>query len=342
LLGFTLPTRRQYMIMVTMLTMPTKTRRSGTKVAYSGVTESGRVRSINQDSFYVGEVENGYLAVVADGMGGHKTGEVASKKAVEIIKEELTHTNNHPPAALAKAVQAANLDIFDFSSLHPEHQGMGTTLTTVFIDDQVGLVGHVGDSRAYLIRDNHIRQLTSDHSWVAEQVRQGVITQDEARRHRLRNVITNALGSNQEVKLDVLYFDVKEGDRLLLCSDGISMLIPEDQMKSIVSHADPEQASQQLISEANRRGSPDNITAVILEVQKVEESNKKYALPTSYLEPKSVTIGSTMSGIRKIEEAFPRQDWASKLKRHPLYPYRLWILASLYLVLLLVVFALWR
>ena len=102
------------MIMVTMLTMPTKARRSGTKVAYSGVTETGRVRSINQDSFYVGEVENGYLAVVADGMGGHKTGEVASKKAVDIIKEELTQTNNHPPAALAKAVQAANLDIFDF------------------------------------------------------------------------------------------------------------------------------------------------------------------------------------------------------------------------------------
>ena len=328
--------------MVRMLVMPTKARRSGTKVMFSGHSESGRVRSINQDSFYVGEVDSGYLAVVADGMGGHKTGEVASRKAVDIIKEELEQTSNHPPAALAKAVQAANLDIFDFSSLHPEHQGMGTTLTTVFIDDQVGLVGHVGDSRAYLIRDNHIRQLTSDHSWVAEQVRQGVITQDEARRHRLRNVITNALGSTQEVKLDILYFDVKQGDKLLLCSDGISMLLNEDQMKSVIHNFAPEEASQQLMNEANRRGSPDNITAVVLEIQNVEERSKKYSLPPSYLEPKSVTIGSTMSGIRKIEEAFPRQDWASKLKRHPLYPYRLWILASLYLVLLLVIFALWR
>jgi PPM family protein phosphatase len=328
--------------MVRMLVMPTKARRSGTKVMFSGHSEAGRVRSINQDSFYVGEVDSGYLAVVADGMGGHKTGEVASRKAVDIIKEELEQASNHPPAALAKAVQAANLDIFDFSSLHPEHQGMGTTLTTVFIDDQVGLVGHVGDSRAYLIRDNHIRQLTSDHSWVAEQVRQGVITQDEARRHRLRNVITNALGSTQEVKLDILYFDVKEGDKLLLCSDGISMLLTEDQMKSIVKNFIPEEASQQLMNEANRRGSPDNITAVVLEIQNVEERSKKYSLPPSYLEPKSVTLGSTMSGIRKIEEAFPRQDWASKLKRHPFYPYRLWLLASLYLVLLLVVFALWR
>lgn len=328
--------------MVTMLAMPTKARRSGTKVVYAGLTESGRVRSINQDSFYVGEVDSGYLAIVADGMGGHKTGEVASHKAVNTLKEELEHTTSHLPAALAKAVQAANLDIFDFSSMHPEHQGMGTTLTTVFIDDQVGLVGHIGDSRAYLIRNNQIRQLTSDHSWVAEQVRQGVITQDEARRHRLRNVITNALGSTQEVKLDILYFDVQEGDRLLLCSDGISMLIPEDQMINLVQGASPQDASRQLINEANRRGSPDNITAVVLEVQKVEVRTKKYALPPNYLEAKSVTIGSTMSGIRKIEETFPRQDWVSRLRRHPLYPYRLWILASLYLVLLLVIFALWR
>ena len=133
-------------------------------------------------------------------------------------------------------------------------------------------------------------------------------------------MITNALGSNQEVKLDVLYFDVKEGDRLLLCSDGISMLIPEDQMKSIVNQADPEQVSQQLINEANRRGSPDNITAVVLQIQKVEERNKKSAPPPSYLEPKSVTIGSTMSGVGKIEEAFPTSRLGCKTKASSFVP----------------------
>jgi PPM family protein phosphatase len=319
-----------------------KSRRSATRLGYAGVTEAGRVRSINQDSYFVGEMETGYVAVVADGMGGHKTGEVASQKAVETIRQELSEASSHPPGALAKAVQAANLEIFDYANLHPEHQGMGTTLTTVFIDDQVGLVGHVGDSRAYLIRNNDIKQLTFDHSWVAEQVRQGVITQDEARRHRLRNVITNALGSTQEVKLDLLYFEVKEGDKLLLCSDGVSMLLTEDVMKEIVVKHHPEEASKQLIAEANRRGSPDNITAVVLEVEAVENRPKKYALPENYQEPKSVTIGHGGTGIRKVEEAFPRQDWAAKLRRHPLYPYRLWLMGILYLVLVLVIFALWR
>ena len=319
-----------------------KAKRSATRVLYSGLSEAGRVRSINQDSHFVGEMETGYVAVVADGMGGHKTGEVASQKAVETIRGELSQASTYPPAALAKAVQAANLEIFDYASLHPEHQGMGTTLTTVFIDDQVGLVGHVGDSRAYLIRENGIRQLTFDHSWVAEQVRQGVITQDEARRHRLRNVITNALGSTQEVKLDLLYFEVQAGDKLLLCSDGVSMLLTEDVMKSLVSKHKPEEAVKHLIAEANRRGSPDNITAIVLEVENVETRAKKYALPDNYQEPKSVTIGSSTTGIRKVEEAFPRQDWAAKLRRHPLYPYRLWLLGILYLILVLVIFALWR
>lgn len=319
-----------------------KSRRSATRLSYAGLSEAGRVRSINQDSYFVGEMETGYVAVVADGMGGHKTGEVASQKAVETIRQELSEASSHPPGALAKAVQAANLEIFDYANLHPEHQGMGTTLTTVFIDDQVGLVGHVGDSRAYLVRNNEIRQLTFDHSWVAEQVRQGVITQDEARRHRLRNVITNALGSTQEVKLDLLYFEVKEGDKLLLCSDGVSMLLTEEVMKEIVIKHPPEEASKQLIAEANRRGSPDNITAVVLEVEVVETRPKKYALPENYQEPKSVTIGHGGTGIRKVEEAFPRQDWAAKMRRHPLYPYRLWLMGILYLVLVLVIFALWR
>jgi protein phosphatase len=326
-----------------MLSVPNMKAKKTTLVVFSGHTESGRVRTINQDSFCAVELAGGYLAVVADGMGGHRTGEVASQKAVEIIQRELENSRSYPPAALARAVQAANLEVYDYANENPEHKGMGTTLTTVYIDDQVGLVGHVGDSRAYLIRDANIRQLTFDHSWVAERVRQGILTQDEAKHHRLRNVITNALGSTPEVKLDILHFEVKPSDRLLLCSDGISMLLTDEVMESIVSNHTPEEAVMRLIGEANRRGSPDNITAVVLEVLEVEERPKRYALPRSFTDtPNSITISQTMSGIRKVEEAFPRQDLLAKMRRQAWYPYRLWILGSLYLILLIVIFSLWR
>ena len=315
---------------------------SGTLVSYSGASEAGRVRSINQDSFFVGRLGGAYLAVVADGMGGHKTGEVASQKAVEVLQRELKKAQNHPPSALARAVQAANLEVYDYATDHPENQGMGTTLTTIYLDDQVGLVGHVGDSRAYLVRGDEIRQLTFDHSWVAERVRQGILTQDEARVHRLRNVITNALGATPEVKLDILHFGVQPGDRVLVCSDGVSMLLNEEQLHSTVRDFSPEEAVARLIDEANKRGSPDNITAVVLEVEQVETRTKRYELPPAAAkEPESVTIGQTMSGIDQIEEAFPRQDMAARLKRQPWYPYRLWILGSLYLILLIIIFTLW-
>lgn len=314
----------------------------GTQIRFSGSSEEGRVRSINQDSFFIGELEPYYLATVADGMGGHKTGEVASQKAIESLRRELLKRKNHPPTALAKAVQSANLEIFDYASENPEHEGMGTTLTTVLIDDQVGLIAHVGDSRAYLVRDNKIDQLTHDHSWVADRVRQGVLTEEEAKRHRLRNVITNALGSNAEVKLDIQHFDVKQGDKLLLCSDGISMLMADDFLRDILVNNSPDDAVKALIEEANKRGSPDNITALVIEVEAIEAQAKNYALPESQIEPNSVTITQTLTGISQIETAYPRQDTVSKLKRQAWYPYRLWIVGSLYLVLLIVIFTVLR
>lgn len=319
--------------------MPTLQNQHETRALFSGASETGSVRSINQDSFFVGELDSYYLAAVADGMGGHKTGEVASQKAIEILRRELLKRKNHPPTALAKAVQAANLEIYDYAHENPEHEGMGTTLTTVLIDDQVGLIGHVGDSRAYLIRENSIRQLTYDHSWVAERVRQGILSEQEAKKHRLRNVITNALGSTPEVKLDILHFNVKAGDKLLLCSDGISMLLGDEKLLDIVHHHSPAEAVQHLISEANGRGSPDNITAVVIHIESIFDQSKPYSLPSeNSAEPQSVTISPTMTGIRQIEDVYPRQDAVSKMKRQAWYPYRLWILGSLYLLLLIVIF----
>ncbi len=317
-------------------------KRSATAVVYAGLSEAGPVRKVNQDSFFVGEVGGGYLAVVADGMGGHSTGEVASQKAVEIIRRELSQSRSYPPAALARAVQSANLEIFDYAADHPEHHGMGTTLTSVFIDDQVGLVGHVGDSRLYLVRNGEIQQLTFDHSWVAERVRQGTLTVEEAKNHRLRNIITNALGALPEVKLELSHFEVKKGDRLLLCSDGVNTLLGDDKLLETVQDAPPEEAAQRLVEAANALGSPDNVTAVVLEVTGVETRQKKYALPPERGESRSVTIGGTLSGIRKVEEVFPKRDAWSNLKRKSWFPYRFWILGSLYLVLLIIVFSLWR
>lgn len=320
--------------------MTTLQDRNTTRAIFSGISETGSVRSINQDSYFVGELDDFYLAAVADGMGGHKTGEVASQKAIEILRRELLKRKNHPPTALAKAVQAANLEIFEYAHENPEHEGMGTTLTSLLIDDHVGLIGHVGDSRAYLIRDNSIRQLTYDHSWVAERVRQGVLSEQEAKKHRLRNIITNALGSSPEVKLDILHFYVEKGDKLLLCSDGISIVVNDEMLLEIIAKHPVDEAAQILISEANAKGSPDNITAIIIEIEHVEKQNKPYSLPSEHaIEPQSVTISPTMTGIKHIEDIYPRQDAVSKMKRQAWYPYRLWLLGSLYLVLLIVIFA---
>lgn len=311
-----------------------------TRVAFAGASEAGRVRRINQDSCAVGPVRGGLiLAVVADGMGGHNTGEVASQSAVRVLREQLDKASNHPPTALAKAVQAANLDIHEYAQQNLEHRGMGTTLTTVLIDDQIGLVGHIGDSRAYLIRDGGIHQLTQDHSWVADRVRQGVLSADEARHHRWRNVITNALGATPSIKLDIYHFEVRSGDKLLLCSDGVSTLLDDDMLLKVVSELEPEPAVKRLLELANEQGSPDNITAIVLDVTEVIPRSKGYELP-KHVEAASVSIGQTGGGIKAVEDAFPKQDPVSKLLRHPLYPYRFWLLGCLYLILMFLIFVL--
>ncbi|HEX7003965.1 MAG TPA: protein phosphatase 2C domain-containing protein [Trueperaceae bacterium] len=301
------------------------------------------MRAVNQDSFFVGEIEGrGYLALVADGMGGHQAGEVASRKAIEIIVEEFEKSRAQAPAALARAVRTANLGILDYAAEHTENFGMGTTLTAVLLDDQVGLVAHVGDSRAYLIRGDEIRPLTIDHSWVADRVRQGLLTEGEARRHRYRNIVTNALGAGPEIRLDVLHFGVESGDRILLCSDGVSMLLPDDQLHAVARTGTPDEVTAKILAEADERGSPDNVTAVVLEVLELEPRPKRYALPPEASAPETVNLGETMSGVRKIEETYATQDIFSRLRKQKWYPYRVWLLGSLYLLLLIVIFSLAR
>lgn len=313
-----------------------------TRVEVGGASDAGRVRVVNQDSFWVGELTGRRtLAVVADGMGGHQTGEVASQQAVATFREALERSRSTPPTAMARASQAANLEIYEYALENPEHRGMGTTLTTVLVDDQVAIVGHVGDSRAYLVRDGHIEQLTHDHSWVADRVRQGLLTQDEARRHRWRNVITNALGATTAFKLDLHHFELREGDRLLLCSDGVSMMLSEPMLQQIVERHPPQEAAERLIEEANDRGSPDNVTAVVLHVSSLAHRPKRYALPEGS-DPASIDITETLSGIRRVEDTFPARGPLASLRKQPWYPYRIWIVGSAYLLLLFVLFSVWR
>jgi PPM family protein phosphatase len=311
----------------------------GTAVSCGGASHPGSVRAVNQDSFWMGEVVGkGTLGVVADGMGGHQTGEIASQQAVSVFRKAFARSKAHPPAALARAAQAANLEIYAHALEHPESRGMGTTLTAVFVDDQVALVGHVGDSRAYLVRGGLIDQLTHDHSWVADRVRQGLLTDEEARRHRWRNVITNALGATATFRLDLQHLELRPGDRILLCSDGVSMVLPDALMMAIVERYEPQEAADRLIAAANERGSPDNVTAVVLRVDRLDAKSKRYAVPEE-AEPSSIDITETLSGIRKVEDAFPEHSLRTALRQQPWYPYRLWLAGSLALLLALLVLA---
>lgn len=314
-----------------------------TRVISSGATDPGRVRSLNQDYFFVGDVPGrGHLAVVADGMGGHTAGEVASRRAVETMVESLRRSRAQPPVALARAAQAANVEVYNYALENPQNKGMGTTLTAVLIDDQVGLVGHVGDSRAYLVRDGAATRLTVDHSWVADRVRQGLLSEEEAKRHRWRNVITNAIGATPTFRLDVLYFNVLPGDLVVVVSDGVSMLLDEKRIAQVVTDNDPDAAARALLDEANERGAPDNLTAAVLRVDEVAFRPKQYDLPGTPLEAESVDIGETLSGIRRVEDGYPSNGPLQRMKRHPWYPYRFWILGSAYLIVLLALFLIWR
>ncbi|MDZ7704559.1 MAG: PP2C family serine/threonine-protein phosphatase [Trueperaceae bacterium] len=233
-------------------------RNAETRVRMAGASEAGQVRTLNQDAFYIGPIgDYRMLAVVADGMGGHRAGEVASRQAVKVIRDRLEHTHRHLPTAIVEALQDANDNIYNYAQSSAEYRGMGTTLTLVLVDDSVALIGHVGDSRAYRVRQGEIRQLTHDHTWVADQLRSGNLSPDEAKTHRWRNVITNALGAAASFKLELSHVELQAGDRLLLCSDGVSSLISAATMQQLVSDHDPPGAVARPRLARTSRAAPD-------------------------------------------------------------------------------------
>lgn len=233
-------------------------------------TDVGRKRSMNQDYFYcsedaVGSFQN--LFIVADGMGGHKAGDHASRLCVEQMVASVTQTRHATPVTIfEEAVNRANAAIYQESMKHIEFEGMGTTMVACTCQGDMLYVANIGDSRLYLIRDR-IEQITDDHSLVEELVKNGNLTESEARVHPQKNIITRALGTEDLVSADYFEVPVKKGDLVLLCSDGLSNMLDDDDMEYILKHSDTlEKAGETLISQANQNGGEDNITAVLVKI----------------------------------------------------------------------------
>lgn len=231
-------------------------------------THQGLVRSSNQDSLLVDERIYG----VADGMGGHKGGETASRVAVQVLKNAL-RGKSPEPRALEVGMEAANRRIFDMARHDSALSGMGTTVTLLWESDTDVQICHVGDSRAYLLRDGELTQVTQDHSVVAELLRNGVITADMARTHPYRNVITRAVGVDPMVTADIFSHDLKLNDVWLVCSDGLYNMVPDTAIAEILKEArDDESAAEELLQLALENGGTDNITFVIGRVTEVSAS----------------------------------------------------------------------
>src|ERR1700733_15866005 len=229
-------------------------------------TDTGRARADNEDSAYARPP----LYVVADGMGGAQAGEVASALAVEEFRGGLT-AQGTPEQRLSERVQAANRRIYETAHQKLEHEGMGTTLTAVYLDESNLAVAHVGDSRAYIFRDGELVRLTHDHSLVEELIRRGKLTPEQAAAHPQRSIITRALGIEPEVEVDTWTYPMQAGDVVLLCSDGLTSMISEPQIASVLAaEPDLERAGDRLIAEANEAGGRDNITVVLFRLEDVD------------------------------------------------------------------------
>ncbi len=229
------------------------------------------IRSGNEDNFTVDATDARGIFIVADGMGGHAAGEVASEMAVQIIQRELAPVVELGSEEVAKLVgntlRKANRAIHDRTLTEVDKQGMGTTASVLVISGSRYLIGQVGDSRVYLMRDGTLSQLTKDHSYVQEQVDAGFLTPEQARYHPYSNVITRCVGASPDVEPDVYRGNIRTGDLFLVASDGLTGMVDDRRLGQLLgSRAEPDRKVQALISEANGRGGLDNITAIIIQV----------------------------------------------------------------------------
>ncbi len=245
-----------------------------------GITDPGKVRPANEDSFLIDEERR--LYIVADGMGGHQGGGYASKHAVEGIRDELILLENSQESTqpvgdlggrtqsqirLLHSMHNTNEYLFKKAQEDSSLRGMGTTVIALQFDHKFANIAHVGDSRLYLVRNGEIFQITRDHSWVQEQVDAGVLTEEEAMVHPLKNIITRSMGHDQKLLVDLLKQQYKKGDKFLLCSDGLTNMVDNDSIKEVTQSETPDAASQKLVNMALDAGGLDNITVLIVEVE---------------------------------------------------------------------------
>lgn len=238
------------------------------------LTDVGRSRDKNEDSCIYRKFNNGWdLLMVADGMGGHNAGEIASSIAVRSITEYLEEKIkdgidiSNMEDVLTSAIAKANDDIYTEAQNNVSCSGMGTTVTMAVISRDEVLIGHIGDSRAYILSNNKLKKITSDHSLVAELVKNGTITEDEAQHHPQRNIITRALGAKDNVKVDIEKIGIMPSDIILLCSDGLTNMLDDGKIEEIlIKNQDIENGAHELIDLANSLGGYDNITVAVAKV----------------------------------------------------------------------------
>jgi protein phosphatase len=255
----------------------TKTTRKGAKTSCWARTDLGLKRELNEDSFLADS--NISLYIVADGMGGHAGGNIASKMSVNVIRKRVRAARkagvlfskdaveNESPAILKmleESIKEASAKIFDKSDKQPELAGMGTTVTLMLTHGKRAYVAHVGDSRLYRLRSSKLEQLTEDHSLVNEQVKAGFITSEEAQHSRFRNIITRSVGFESEVTADTLSLVMKPADVFLICSDGLTGMVEDDEIQETIKKARLSQAPARLVDLANRAGGEDNVTVVVM------------------------------------------------------------------------------
>ena len=287
---------------------------------HAALSDIGLQRSTNEDALVAAPP----LFAVADGMGGAQAGEVASRTAVEALSRALDSGRK-----LTDAAQEANLRVFAMAQDDPSRAGMGTTLTVLRLlegNERAELV-HVGDSRAYLLRDGRLEQLTADHSLVGEMVREGKLTADEAFSHPARSILSRVLGTEPGVKLDRREIDLRAGDTLLLCSDGLSSALTDEVIQKRLQGATPRDAARRLVVEAKNQGGHDNITVVVLRLSPAEQEGgdeeRTVALPTALSDTAETVATAPLPPPAEVAAAS-----ASALPRRGLSRRRLWLLVA--------------
>lgn len=235
------------------------------KLLIGSATDVGQRRDHNEDDLVTFPTEDGgYVLVVADGMGGHLAGEVASAKAIEVLRRELQRATDDPSAALRAAIELANREIWDEAASDPEKAGMGSTIVAAVLIGNRAYLANVGDSPAYLVRGGQAEQITRDHGLVAEQVEAGVVKEEDAEHHPYRHILTRCLGAEASVEVEVYApRELQAGDLLVLCSDGLTEHVHRHELAEQITSLDSEQVARDLVNVANERGGHDNITVVV-------------------------------------------------------------------------------